>query len=85
MQSKVRKLRTFFNYGKKSKIKTGAEYINMLRVLMIGDIVGRPGRTIIREKLLYIKDKYEVDYVIANGENAAGEMELQKNCSGTLY
>lgn len=85
MQSKVRKLRTFFNYGKKSKIKTGAEYINMLRVLMIGDIVGRPGRTIIREKLLYIKDKYEVDYVIANGENAAGGNGITEKIAQELF
>lgn len=43
-----------------------------LRILMIGDIVGRPGRTIVREKLSFLRKKYEVNFVIANGENAAG-------------
>jgi len=43
-----------------------------LTILMIGDIVGRPGRTAVREKLSFLKKKHEVDFIIANGENAAG-------------
>ncbi len=43
-----------------------------LNVLCIGDIVGKPGRRIVAEKLKGIVQKYEVDCVIANAENAAG-------------
>ena len=42
----------------------------MLNVLVIGDILGRPGRNAIKE-YLKIKGK-QYDFVIANGENAAG-------------
>jgi metallophosphoesterase (TIGR00282 family) len=42
-----------------------------LRIAFIGDIVGRPGRKIIKEKLQAVRDKYNIDFVIANGENAS--------------
>jgi len=57
----------------------------MLRILMIGDIVGRPGRTIVREKLSYIKNMYEVDFVIANGENAAGGNGITEKIAQELF
>jgi metallophosphoesterase (TIGR00282 family) len=43
-----------------------------LNVLCIGDIVGKPGRRIVAEKLKGLVQQYEVDCVIANAENAAG-------------
>jgi metallophosphoesterase (TIGR00282 family) len=39
---------------------------------MVGDVVGRPGRRILREQLGSIRDAHDVDFVVANGENAAG-------------
>ncbi len=42
-----------------------------MRIGFIGDIVGRPGRKIIKENLIKIKKEYEIDFVIANGENAS--------------
>ncbi|WP_408955928.1 TIGR00282 family metallophosphoesterase [Natroniella sp. ANB-PHB2] len=47
-----------------------------MKVLMIGDIVGRAGRRAVRELLPVIKEEYEIDFVIANGENAAGGFGL---------
>jgi metallophosphoesterase (TIGR00282 family) len=44
----------------------------MLGVLFIGDIVGRPGRRALPELLRRVKRQYQVDLVIANGENSAG-------------
>ena len=41
-----------------------------MKVLFIGDIVGKIGRRIVKEKLSYFVDKYNIDFVIANGENA---------------
>jgi len=41
-----------------------------LRILFIGDIFGRPGRTIVRERLPELRDR-GLDLIIANGENAA--------------
>ena len=42
-----------------------------MRIGFIGDIVGRPGRKIIKENLTKIKKEFEIDFVIANGENAS--------------
>ncbi len=44
----------------------------MPRLLFIGDIVGRPGRRIVEERLKDLREELQADFVIANGENAAG-------------
>ncbi len=43
----------------------------VLKLLFIGDIVGRPGRDILAEKLPRLRTEHGLDFVIANGENAA--------------
>ena len=43
-----------------------------LNVLCIGDIVGRPGRRVLAERLKPLIQEHSVDCVIANAENAAG-------------
>jgi metallophosphoesterase (TIGR00282 family) len=43
----------------------------MLKLLFIGDIVGRPGREIIAEKLPRLRSEHAIDFIVANGENAA--------------
>lgn len=43
----------------------------VLKLLFIGDIVGRPGRDILAEKLPRVRSEHGLDFVIANGENAA--------------
>ena len=40
-------------------------------IAFIGDIVGRPGRKIIKNNLSRLKEKYNIDLVIANGENVS--------------
>lgn len=57
----------------------------MLRVLMIGDIVGRPGRKVVRDRLKAYRHKYNLDFVLANGENAAGGVGLTKEVAEDLY
>jgi metallophosphoesterase (TIGR00282 family) len=42
-----------------------------MRVLFIGDIVGSPGRQIVRERLADIVAQRQIDLVIANAENSA--------------
>src|SRR6267378_423063 len=44
----------------------------MLTVLFLGDIVGEPGRAAVIARLAELKSKYGLDFVIVNGENAAG-------------
>lgn len=43
-----------------------------MRILFIGDIVGKPGRNAVKETLPGIKRELNIDFIIANGENAAG-------------
>lgn len=43
----------------------------MLKLLFVGDIVGRPGRDIIIERMRKLRVDAGIDFVIANGENAA--------------
>ena len=43
----------------------------MLKLLFVGDIVGRPGRDIVNERLAALRVEHGIDFVIANGENAA--------------
>src|SRR6266852_5264879 len=44
----------------------------MLSVLFLGDIVGEPGRAAVIARLPDLKAKYALDFIIVNGENAAG-------------
>jgi metallophosphoesterase (TIGR00282 family) len=47
-----------------------------MKILAIGDIVGRPGRQAVHEFLPGLRRKYGIELVIANGENAAGGFGL---------
>src|ERR1700756_3391890 len=44
----------------------------MLTVLFLGDIVGEPGRNAVIARLPDLKERHAVDFVVVNGENAAG-------------
>ncbi len=53
-----------------------------MKIGFIGDIVGRPGRKIVKSKLSALKLKEQIDFVIANGENASHGFGLTiKNAS----
>jgi len=43
-----------------------------LRILMIGDVIGKPGREAVRAVLPDLKREKSIDFVICNGENTAG-------------
>src|SRR5512139_3643096 len=43
-----------------------------MRILFIGDVVGRSGRAIVLERLPGLIGKWKLDLVVVNGENAAG-------------
>ena len=43
----------------------------MLKLLFIGDIVGRPGRDIVAERVQRLRSELGADFVIANAENVA--------------
>ena len=43
-----------------------------MKILVLGDVVGRPGRNFLTQRLQGVRSELSVDLVIANGENAAG-------------
>lgn len=43
-----------------------------MNILILGDVYGRPGRNILKEKLSDLIDQHEIDFTIINGENASG-------------
>ena len=47
-----------------------------MRILMIGDVVGKPGRRAVRQFLPGLRHEYDLDLVIANGENSAGGLGI---------
>ncbi len=53
-------------------------------ILAIGDIIGRPGRRAINRLLPELREQYELDFVIANAENAAGGLGLTPNTAKDL-
>src|SRR5437764_12110556 len=50
-----------------------------LKVLCLGDIVGRPGRQVICQKLPALVRQRQIDLVIANAENIAGGSGITQN------
>ncbi|MBD3414036.1 MAG: TIGR00282 family metallophosphoesterase [Candidatus Aminicenantes bacterium] len=55
-----------------------------MRLLFFGDIIGRPGRKILKEHLPYLKERYKPSLIAANGENAAGGIGLTEKVGKEL-
>jgi metallophosphoesterase (TIGR00282 family) len=56
----------------------------MIRLLFIGDIVGRPGRDLVRQGLRGLVDYHRIDLVIANAENAAAGFGITREIGDQL-
>ncbi len=50
-----------------------------MNILVIGDIVGRPGRRALKQGLTQIQREYDISFTIANAENAAGGRGLTRS------
>lgn len=56
-----------------------------MKLIFIGDIVGNPGRKAVKELLPLLKLRLGLDFVIANGENAAGGAGITINTANELF
>lgn len=56
-----------------------------VKILFIGDIVGSPGRQAVTRELHRLIDRYRIDLVIANGENAAGGFGITEEKARELF
>jgi metallophosphoesterase (TIGR00282 family) len=53
-------------------------------VLFIGDIIGRPGRELVRKGAKRLRARYDADLVVANAENSAAGFGVTKDIGDTL-
>ncbi|MSM40109.1 MAG: TIGR00282 family metallophosphoesterase [Geobacter sp.] len=56
-----------------------------VKLLFIGDIIGKPGRQAIGRMLHRLVDRHRIDLVIANGENAAGGFGITAETAQELF
>jgi 2',3'-cyclic-nucleotide 2'-phosphodiesterase len=57
----------------------------LLKVLFIGDIIGEPGRKMVRQQMRGLRDMHRPDLVIANGENSAGGFGITSEIADELF
>src|ERR1700685_4821836 len=56
-----------------------------MRILFMGDIFGRPGRNIVKERLSSLVKEHSIDLVLANGENAAAGFGITPPLAEDLF
>lgn len=56
-----------------------------MKLLFIGDIVGKPGRELVRRGLGPLVARHAIDFVIANGENAAAGFGITREIGDQLF
>ena len=56
-----------------------------MRVLLIGDIIGRPGRVVVERMVVPLREERAIDVVIANCENAAGGAGITPGIADDLF
>jgi 2',3'-cyclic-nucleotide 2'-phosphodiesterase len=54
-------------------------------ILFIGDIVGRAGRRALQDLLPGLREELALDFVVANGENAAGGLGIRPKEAGEIF
>jgi hypothetical protein len=56
-----------------------------MNILFIGDIVGSPGREAVKKLLPQLKKEYDLKFIIANAENAAGGSGITRKVADELF
>lgn len=65
--------------------KTNNKSTKPLKILFLGDVVGRPGREAIGAHLPKLKKELQLDFVICNAENAAGGFGITAKIAQEIY
>jgi len=56
-----------------------------MNVLMIGDVVGKPGRTALLDRLQDLKEQHAIDFTVMNAENVAGGFSITPAIAELLF
>jgi metallophosphoesterase (TIGR00282 family) len=54
-------------------------------ILFVGDVVASPGRRVVRDLLPALREELAIDFVVANGENAAGGVGITPKTAEDLF
>ena len=54
-------------------------------ILFVGDVVAAPGRRVLRELLPALREELALDFVVVNGENAAGGIGITPKTAGEIF
>ncbi len=57
----------------------------MTTILVVGDVVAAPGRRVLRALLPRLREEHGLDFVVANGENAAGGVGITPRTAEELF
>ncbi len=55
-----------------------------MKIIFLGDVVGRPGRRVVRDRLPQLRKQFAPDMIVANGENASGGLGLSSKSAREL-
>jgi metallophosphoesterase (TIGR00282 family) len=56
-----------------------------MKILMIGDVVARPGRVAILERIQDLREQHAIDFVVMNAENVAGGFSITPSLADQLF
>lgn len=56
-----------------------------MRLLLIGDVVGKPGRAALLDRLQDLKEQHEIDFTVINAENVAGGFSITPAIADLLF
>jgi hypothetical protein len=56
-----------------------------MKILMIGDVVARPGRLAVLERIQDLREQYDIDFVVMNAENVAGGFSITPRLADELF
>jgi metallophosphoesterase (TIGR00282 family) len=56
-----------------------------MNILFLGDLIGKPGRDVVSERLASLRARLQLDLVIANGENVAGGFGITRVIAEELF
>jgi 2',3'-cyclic-nucleotide 2'-phosphodiesterase len=56
-----------------------------MRILMIGDVIGRAGRDVVAAELPKFRERMAIDFVVANGENLAGGFGISRSVANDMF
>src|SRR6267142_6741247 len=57
----------------------------LMKLLLIGDVVGKPGRAALLDRLQDIKEQHAIEFTVMNAENVAGGFSITPAIGDLLF